>query len=188
MSTLSETPEAEQRPLGLRFVVDVLNDLPATGEDLQHLVRAHHGPHLDPGDFDADAFRQAADSVRRVFAAPDDVGASTAINTLLAKVAAPTQLDRLDDGRWVLRPAAAPSPALWFAATAAFGLGLWMTERGRAAWGVCAAGDCARVFVDAGRRSPQQYCSARCATRVRVSAHRESARAQGVGSRRPTIS
>ena len=40
------------------------------------------------------------------------------------------------------------------------------------AWGRCAAADCDHFFVDTGRRSPQRFCTPRCATRVRVAAHR----------------
>lgn len=178
MPPTSETPDTWSRPLGLRFVVDVLNELPETGGDLQLLMREHHGPRFDIAVFDGDQFGRAIDAVRQVFAADDDADAASRINQLLVDVNVPTELDRLDDGRWVLRPAISTDASLapWFAAMAAFGLGLWMTERGRAAWGECAAPDCHRVFVDAGRRRPQQYCSTRCATRVRVSAHRESAR------------
>ncbi len=177
MVAIFETLEESHHPLGLRFVADVLNDPPCSGEALQRLVRAHHGPEIDPADFDGNAFRRAVEEVRLVFAASDDVESSAVINALLANVTVPTELHRLNGTRWVLRPVvAASSPARWFTATAAFGLGQWMAERGRAAWGICAAGDCARVFVDAGRRSPQRYCSARCATRMRVSAHRESTR------------
>ncbi|WP_331770776.1 CGNR zinc finger domain-containing protein [Embleya sp. NBC_00888] len=41
-----------------------------------------------------------------------------------------------------------------------------------AAWGQCAAPECADYFIDTGRRSPQRYCTTRCATRVRVATHR----------------
>lgn len=178
MAQAIESSECEHRPLGLRFVVDVLNEPPVTSADLQHMARAHQGPTVHPASFRRDEFRSAVESVRQVFAASDDARAASLINALLSRANAPTEVGRLDDGRWILRPAMSieADPSLWFTAIAAFGLGQWMTERGRAAWGVCAAPDCMRVFVDAGRRRPQRYCSARCATRVRVSAHRESAR------------
>ncbi|MFK3677987.1 CGNR zinc finger domain-containing protein [Microbacterium sp. NPDC090218] len=178
MPPTSEATDSGSRPLGLRFVVDVLNASPETWVELQHLMREHHGPHIDVAAFDSDEFGRAIDAVRQIFAADDDTEAASRINQLLLDVNVPTELDRLDDGRWALRPAISADASLapWFAATAAFGLGLWMTERGRPAWGECAAPDCSKVFVDAGRRRPQQYCSTRCATRVRVSAHRESAR------------
>ncbi|MEV7779470.1 CGNR zinc finger domain-containing protein [Kitasatospora sp. NPDC088351] len=58
----------------------------------------------------------------------------------------------------------------WLPSTAA--LALWLGERGGCAWGRCAAPGCARYFIDTGRRAPQRYCTPRCATRVRVAAHR----------------
>lgn len=187
MPTASGETEAEPRPLGLRFVVDALNNPPATGNELRLLAR-DHGADVVPSDFRAEEFLRATDAVRRTFTATGDREASEAINAILADVRVPTELDRLADGRWVLRPSVGPdAPAAWFAATAAFGLGLWMTERGHAAWGICAADDCARAYIDAGRRSPQQYCSPRCATRVRVAAHRESARAQRRSTARPEL-
>ncbi|WP_052442347.1 CGNR zinc finger domain-containing protein [Streptacidiphilus neutrinimicus] len=60
----------------------------------------------------------------------------------------------------------------WLVSTAALALALWLGERGRCAWGRCAAPGCARYFIDAGRRAPQRYRSTRCGTRLRVAAHR----------------
>ncbi|MEV4612729.1 CGNR zinc finger domain-containing protein [Kitasatospora sp. NPDC049258] len=51
-------------------------------------------------------------------------------------------------------------------------LALRLGDRGRCAWGRCAAPDCRRYFIDTGRRTPQRYCTPRCATRVRVASHR----------------
>ncbi|MES9511287.1 CGNR zinc finger domain-containing protein [Streptomyces sp. NPDC000609] len=38
--------------------------------------------------------------------------------------------------------------------------------------GQCAAPHCDHCSTDTGRRTPQRYCTPRCATRVRVASHR----------------
>ncbi|WP_309235278.1 CGNR zinc finger domain-containing protein [Streptomyces sp. TRM64462] len=40
--------------------------------------------------------------------------------------------------------------------------------------GVCGASGCGRVYLALGSGVPQRYCSRRCATRVRVAAHRRA--------------
>nr|WP_244960740.1 CGNR zinc finger domain-containing protein [Pseudoclavibacter chungangensis] len=50
-------------------------------------------------------------------------------------------------------------------------------------WGVCAAGECERVFADVSRGGRQRHCSPACANRERVRRHR--AGSGGVRTSRP---
>ena len=47
-----------------------------------------------------------------------------------------------------------------------------VTEFGFERLRVCGADPCADVFLDVSKRGEQRFCGPRCATRVRVAAHR----------------
>ncbi len=168
-------PPERTQPLGLHFVIDVVN-APSAAASWSKLSETHGDDafgrlHVSAGELD-----HAVSQVRRVLATHDPREAAAALNALLATGAAPPELAELADGRWALRPSLeenAPAAAA-FLSTAAFALATWLAERGRCAWGICAAEGCERAFVDEGRRAPQRFCSTACATRTRVAAHRRS--------------
>lgn len=171
------------RPLGLRFLADAINapDLPAAWPQL---ATAHGAPELaqlttDAHAGDAATLASAVAALRAVFREQDPHAAARALNALMASDPAPTALAELPDGRWALRPAltTAPSAAQALTRLGAFALAGWLAERGRCAWGACAAATCDNVFIDEGRRAPQRFCSTTCATRTRVAQHRASATA-----------
>lgn len=62
-------------------------------------------------------------------------------------------------------------------ATVAMGLALLVCRYGRGRLGICAADDCADVFVDTSRNRSRRYCSDTCASRTTVSAYRARQRA-----------
>lgn len=62
-------------------------------------------------------------------------------------------------------------------ATVAMGLALLVCRYGRERLGICAADDCAAVFVDTSRNRSRRYCSDTCASRTTVSAYRARRRA-----------
>jgi predicted RNA-binding Zn ribbon-like protein len=62
--------------------------------------------------------------------------------------------------------------ATWLLASSALGCATRLAELERVPWGRCAADGCRRPFLDRGRREPQRFCSATCATRERVRRHR----------------
>ncbi|MYU06364.1 CGNR zinc finger domain-containing protein [Streptomyces sp. SID8366] len=173
---------ADDNPRGLYFLADLVNAVQdgdgATPQGLQAVVDAHGGPPLRLTEAAAEQVRQAAAAVAAILDTDDEDSAAEAINTLLDRYPARPRLVRLPGRRWSLHTAAPhhPDPARWLLSTAALALALWLGERGRCAWGRCAAPGCDRYFIDTGRRAPQRYCSARCGTRVRVAAHRDRGR------------
>ncbi|MFE7592158.1 CGNR zinc finger domain-containing protein [Kitasatospora sp. NPDC057512] len=165
-------------PRGLHFLTDLANtvreDPDAGAAELQALLDRHGGPPLRLTDADARELRQATAEVTAVLETDDPDHAADLINALLDRHPARPRLVRLPGRPWSLHTRAPADAGLtnWLLSTAALALGLWLSERGACAWGRCAAPGCGRFFIDTGRRTPQRYCTPRCATRVRVAAHR----------------
>ncbi|MGW3183399.1 CGNR zinc finger domain-containing protein [Kitasatospora sp. NPDC001119] len=165
-------------PRGLHFLTDLANtvreDPDAGAAELQALLDRHGGPPLRLTDADARELRQATAEVTAVLETDDPDHAADLINTLLDRHPPRPRLVRLPGRPWSLHTRAPADAGLthWLLSTAALALGLWLSERGTCAWGRCAAPGCGRFFIDTGRRTPQRYCTPRCATRVRVAAHR----------------
>lgn len=63
-------------------------------------------------------------------------------------------------------------------ATVAMGMAHVICRYGRDRLGICAAEDCADVFVDTSRNNSRRYCSDTCASRTTVSAYRARQKAQ----------
>ena len=168
------------RPLGLRFIVAVANepwqehDAARTAERWAVLCTEHGDPTLGNSPVRDAALRDAVTEVRTLFAIAEPQAAANALNAALASATATSELAQLADGRWAMRPAlpydARAATAYRMLAVAA--LADWFAERGRPAWGYCAAPGCGNVFIDEGRRQPQRFCTPTCATRTRVAAHR----------------
>lgn len=176
-----------ERPRGLHFAVALANAAhPAV--EWAGLASAHGDTELGACRVDSADLARAVAEIRAVFAITDNTLAATALNLLMASSDSPgamvgtaagprgTELTQLENGRWALRPriAAAETAAAVYRAVTAFALAERLAERGRCAWGVCAAETCTNVFVDEGRRAPQRFCSTPCATRTRVAAHRRA--------------
>ncbi|MFJ9608431.1 CGNR zinc finger domain-containing protein [Kitasatospora sp. NPDC101176] len=165
-------------PRGLHFLADLANAVrtdPAPGAaELQALLEHHGGPPFRLTEADARELRTAAARLVHVLTLDDVDEAAEAVNALLDAYPPRPRLVRLPGRPWSLHTQAPPSAGLthWLLSTCALALGLWLGDRGRCAWGRCAAPDCERFFIDTGRRTPQRYCTPRCATRVRVAAHR----------------
>ncbi|AUG76410.1 hypothetical protein CFP65_1518 [Kitasatospora sp. MMS16-BH015] len=173
---------AEESPRGLYFLVDLANLVgadPGVGAaELQALVHRHGGPDLALTEADAREVRAAAATLAGILGSTEEDRAAEAVNALLDRYPARPRLVRLPGRPWALhtRTPEGASPADWLLGTAALALALWLSERGRCAWGRCAAPGCGRYFIDTGRREPQRYCSTACGTRVRVAAHRAAKR------------
>lgn len=142
-------------------------------------VRAVLIEHGEPGPVsisrhDLPGLRDAAAAVHEIFAAPDASAAAAAINAVFGRYATAPRLtdhgdtawhlhvDRDDDGAW----------DEWFGAASTLALAVllaaWQEPPGR----ICAAPGCGRPFLTHGPGTPRRYCSARCATRMRVARHR----------------
>jgi len=125
---------------------------------------------------DVASLAAAAPAVRAVFEATDTASAAAALNALFHRHAGPPRLtahggtgwhlhvDADDDGDW----------GRWFATSSGLALAVLLAERQAPPGGVCAAPGCGAPFVAHGAGSPRRFCSARCATRVRVARHRSA--------------
>ncbi|MFJ7899904.1 CGNR zinc finger domain-containing protein [Streptomyces sp. NPDC096198] len=170
--------DAGGNPRGLYFLTDLANtvrdDPEAAAADLQAILERHGGPAFQLTDSDARELREATAHLIAILTTHDPDEAAEAINTLLDRYPARPRLVRQPDRPWSLHTQPPPTADLthWLLSTSALALALWLSERGTCAWGECAAPDCDHFFIDTGRRTPQRFCTPRCATRVRVAAHR----------------
>ncbi|WP_326763550.1 CGNR zinc finger domain-containing protein [Streptomyces sp. NBC_01591] len=165
-------------PRGLHFIAELANTVQdgtqMSAADFQALLERHSGPSFALTESDARRLREATARLIHILAMHDEDQAAEAINTLLDQHPAQPYLVRLPGRPWSLHTRAPQNadPTHWLLSTTALALGLWLSERGRCAWGQCAAPNCNHYFIDTGRRTPQRYCTPRCATRVRVASHR----------------
>lgn len=150
----------------------------ASVRSVARVLRAHGEPEpLELDEADVRAMREAAARLAEVFAAADVPRAALLLNGLLADVAGPPRLtshggaaawhlhvDSRDDAPW----------AEWFLASSAMALAILLADHQRLPGGLCASPSCRRPYLDLGGGSPRRYCSARCATRERVAAHRSA--------------
>jgi len=143
------------------------------GEDPEDLTEEAFPP------AQAEAVRAAAARMAGVLAETDTDRAARAVNEVLAECGARPRLtrhggrhpwhlhvDRGEDAGW----------ADWLLASGALALAQIITEYGRATWGECAAPGCSALYLGTGPGSARRYCSAGCASRARVAAHRRRRR------------
>lgn len=169
MNTVSTT---HSRPFGLRFATAAINTV-QTAQQWRALTIEHGDANFADLPFDSDAFACAITELRDLFAEQDLARAADQLNTLLRTSNTSLELHQLPDSRWALRPPIdTHSAATTLRNLTVHALAAWAAECGRCAWGICTADGCSNTFVDEGRREPQRFCSANCATRTRVAAHR----------------
>jgi CGNR zinc finger len=125
---------------------------------------------------DITGMRAVAAELWPVFAAQTVGQAAGRLNNVLATYAGPPRLTSHDGTTWHIHADGAddsPWPR-WFAASSAIALATLLAGRQAPPGGLCASSRCGRPFIDLGRGGRRRYCSARCATRERVAAHRRS--------------
>ncbi|MEV0385368.1 CGNR zinc finger domain-containing protein [Nonomuraea sp. NPDC050643] len=158
--------------------VALLHEQPSI-ESVSRVLREHgEAGDLALGEADVAAMRSAAGRLREVLGAAGADEAAALLNRLLAGAARPPRLtshggttswhlhvDSGDDASW----------GEWFLASSALALAVLLADHQRVPGGLCASGSCGRPYLDLGGGSPRRYCSARCATRERVAAHRSRA-------------
>lgn len=135
--------------------------------------------HGEPGPMsltanDIDDLRRASAELAKVFRAGSVDEAAAVINDLFAAYAGPPRLtthastgwhihiDADDDGPW----------GRWLITSSAWGLAVLLADHQAVPGGICAAPDCDHPYVNVGNGGPRRFCSSRCATRIRVAAHR----------------
>ena len=153
-------------------LLGVLLDDPAPAS-VESVLRAHGESSVSLSRPDVAELRAAALELRAVFAAPDVASAAAELNALFAKYASPPRLTDHEDGYgWHLHADAADDGPWgpWLVTSSALGLASLLAERQGPPGGLCAS--CGKPFAHTGGGSPRRYCSARCATRERVAAHR----------------
>ncbi|MEU5398404.1 CGNR zinc finger domain-containing protein [Streptomyces sp. NPDC005963] len=131
---------------------------------------------------DVTRFRSVRGRLRAVFAAADagdETQAVDLLNSLLLEFPVSPQISghdfRDDDGRpkWHMHLAEHPSNATaGYAAIAAMGLAVHLTEYGVDRLGLCEAAPCRNAYLDTSTNRSRRYCSDRCATRANVAAYR----------------
>lgn len=122
---------------------------------------------------DLEAVREVRAEVRALFTADTPTRQTEKLNELLGRARVNLRVVR-EKGEarmeWSLDPSVPLADALRSAA--AVSAAHLATEFGLERLRVCGADPCADVFLDASKRGEQRFCGPRCATRVRVAAHR----------------
>ncbi|WP_371094821.1 CGNR zinc finger domain-containing protein [Streptomyces sanglieri] len=152
-------------------------DRPDPGE-IADVLRAHgEAGGIELTTCDVDGMRAAAALLREVFAAETADSAAGHLNRLLAEHTGPIRLtshgggspwhphlDHDDEAPW----------DEWFLASSCMALTVLVWEHQRPPGRICSSPSCRNAFISQGSGPERRYCSRRCATRERVSAHRRS--------------
>ena len=128
---------------------------------------------------DLKKIHQLRDSLRSVIDCADDVSAARRVNEILNEHGAKPRVSVHNGAAHFHFEPLDSSMSSWLGATTAMGLASVMVENGRSRFGVCNAGDCEDVYVDASRNRSRRHCSSTCSTREAVTAYR---RRQTAGS------
>ena len=167
--------DSVQRAVDLLGVLLVPDPAPAA---VAQVLRAHGEPDVRLSAADVLSLQAAARELREVFTAPDVASAASVLNALFAAYAGPPRLTDHEEGYgWHLHADAADDGPWgpWLVTSSALGLAALLAERQDVPGGLCASPSCGKPFAHTGGGSPRRFCSARCATRERVAAHRARA-------------
>ncbi|MGK3207375.1 CGNR zinc finger domain-containing protein [Amycolatopsis sp. MEPSY49] len=167
--------DSVQRAVDLLGVLLVSDPAPAA---VAEVLRAHGEPDVRLSAAEVSSLQVAARELREVFAAPDVASAASVLNALFAAYAGPPRLTDHEEGYgWHLHVDAADDGpwGAWLVTSSALGLAALLAERQDVPGGLCASPSCGKPFAHTGGGSPRKFCSARCATRERVAAHRARA-------------
>lgn len=166
-----------------RLAVDLVNtgngarDELRAPTELRAFLLAHDEPEpIRVSAADLAAVRRLRSRLAAVFVAESESAAAGLLNALLGESCTAPYLSDHDDTAWHLHFSRTDAPwSEWLASITATGLARLLAEGGFPRLLVCAAEDCTRVLVDESRNHRQRFCSAACATRTRVAAHRRRA-------------
>jgi predicted RNA-binding Zn ribbon-like protein len=126
-----------------------------------------------PTPADLEAVKSVRAEARGLFAASTQGEAEKRLNALLAGARVNMRVTRergLGRIEWTVDPAVSLAEAIRSAV--AVNAAHIVSEFGFDRLRVCGADPCADVFLDVSKRGEQRFCGPRCATRVRVAAHR----------------
>lgn len=139
--------------------LDGLRSLVADREHLNHGVTRR----------DLEELRGLREEFREFFvacAAGNGAGAADRLNSLMIQHPVHPQLSGHDGQPWHVHYTESGSMADKYAAGAAMGLAVRLSELGVERFGTCQAGPCQGVFIDASEGGTRRYCSDRCAERA----------------------
>ena len=145
--------------------LDGLRALVADREHLSHGIRRA----------DLEALRELREAFRAVFVAcsrGDGATAAERLNELLIQYPVHPQLSGHDRQPWHVHFTESGSMSDKYAAGAAMGLAVRLTELGIERFGICQAAPCEGVFMDTSVGRKRRYCSDRCTNRANVAAYR----------------
>jgi predicted RNA-binding Zn ribbon-like protein len=151
-----------------------LDKLRALVDDREHL---NHGITRA----DLDALRMLRDEFRAFFVAcsqGNGEDAASRLNELLIQYPVHPQLSGHDGQPLHVHFTDSGSMADKYAAGAAMGVAVRLTELGLGRFGVCQAAPCPGVFMDVSANRTRRYCSDRCASRANVIAYRARKRGE----------
>ncbi|NUS14212.1 MAG: CGNR zinc finger domain-containing protein [Streptomyces sp.] len=174
----------------LDSVVDLLNTAPASEgrealaevADLRAFVERRQISEVGRLDRDDVTAVQAVRArFAEVFAAGDDAGAATLLNTLIAAASTTPRLTDHDGYDWHVHYfAPGASVADHLAADCGMALAFLIVAGERERLRRCDAPDCRRAFVDLSRNRSRRYCDSRtCGNRLHVAAYRARRREAG---------
>jgi len=166
----------------LQLAVDLANTDVASRANAEEYIRVNAEwftcRDLRLSDADVADIGDLARKIRSVVESGSDNEAVTRLNTLL-DCCSPVPRATNHDGELHLHYSPDGAPIVdQLGATVAMGMAHVVCKYGRERLGICAAGDCADVFVDTSRNKSRRYCSETCASRTTVSAYRARQRAQ----------
>jgi len=151
-----------------------LDKLRALVDDREHL---NHGITRA----DLDSLRMLRDEFRGFFVACSQENggdATSRLNELLIQYPVHPQLSGHDGQPWHVHFTDSGSMSDKYAAGAAMGVAVRLTELGLGRFGVCQAAPCLGVFMDVSANRTRRYCSDRCASRANVIAYRARKRGE----------
>ncbi len=150
---------------------DSLRDLEALRDLLT--IRPHLSGRVTRQDLDA--MRELRTELRKIFesvAAGDEDDAMERLNSLLIQHPIHPQVSGHDGQRWHLHLTESGSVPDRYAAGAAMGLAVYISDHGIERLGRCQSQSCGNVFFDNTTNRSRRYCSDRCASRANVAAYR----------------
>ena len=122
---------------------------------------------------DLEALRALRTEFRAFFVAcseGDGADAAARLNELLIQYPVHPQLSGHDGQAWHVHYTESGSMSDKYAAGAAMGLAVRLTELGLDRFGLCQAAPCQGVFIDTTPEGTRRYCSQRCADRASLAA------------------
>jgi predicted RNA-binding Zn ribbon-like protein len=173
-----DTYNAEAAQLAIELANLDMSDTTAVGE----FLRLNHG-YVEGGTAagiaDPAALSALAEQIREVVIAASDSEVAERLNALLAEFSPQPRVTDHDGTLHLHFSDSSASLIARLGATVSIGLAHVICRYGRDRLGVCAAGDCAYVFIDTSKNRSRRYCSVTCASRTTVSAYRARQRAAG---------